>query len=103
MPKLDVPPEAIKVLKKQLRSGDICYQFFTHVCGYRGNSFKKDEQGRWQWLTHCPACDLLLIGGDICIGGKEEKQAHWLDTSFRAWLKEVPARKVIGVWGNHDF
>lgn len=56
-------------------------------------------------LPEIPACDLLLIGGDICPVRDHglERQATWLDTTFRAWLKQVPARKVVGVAGNHDF
>jgi Icc-related predicted phosphoesterase len=56
-------------------------------------------------------CDLLLIGGDICphfsrqAGSPRDMrgQAHWLDTTFRAWLNQVPARHVVAVAGNHDF
>ncbi len=69
-------------------------------------------------LPTIPPCDLLLIGGDVCpdflgsvagSGGFSEpdngagRQAAWLDTSFRAWLDEVPARQVVGIAGNHDF
>ena len=51
-----------------------------------------------------PACDLLLLAGDLC---PIENHAHgfhaeWLDTAFRRWLERVPARQVIGVAGNHD-
>lgn len=69
-----------------------------------------DLHGR---LPEIPACDLLLIAGDVCphlpgvgrVGGAAdmEHQARWLDTAFRAWLDAVPARQVVGTWGNHDF
>src|SRR5262245_38938257 len=56
-------------------------------------------------LPEVPRCDLLLLAGDICPlrGHGVERQAAWLDTDFRRWLASVPARKVIGVAGNHDF
>jgi predicted phosphodiesterase len=51
-----------------------------------------------------PACDLLLLAGDMTpvTNHRLSFQAEWLDGPFRAWLKRVPARKVIGVAGNHD-
>ncbi|MGL4555322.1 MAG: metallophosphoesterase family protein, partial [Gemmataceae bacterium] len=56
-------------------------------------------------LPDIPACDLLLIGGDLCPVADHDPgyQAAWLDTAFRAWLERVPARHVVGVCGNHDF
>jgi predicted phosphodiesterase len=56
-------------------------------------------------LPNIPECDLLLIAGDVCpaTGHSIPGQRHWLDTDFRRWLAQVPARKIIGVAGNHDF
>jgi Icc-related predicted phosphoesterase len=56
-------------------------------------------------LPEVPACDLLLLAGDITPVEDHglEFQARWLDEEFRRWLEAVPARKVIGVAGNHDF
>src|SRR5262249_33524902 len=56
-------------------------------------------------LPAIPPCDLLLLAGDITPvrDHRLAHQAEWLDTTFRAWLNQVPARKVIGVAGNHDF
>jgi Icc-related predicted phosphoesterase len=50
-------------------------------------------------------CDLLLIGGDVTpvTNHRIAFQAEWLDTTFRRWLEGVPARKIVGVAGNHDF
>lgn len=50
-------------------------------------------------------CDLLLIGGDITPVSDHSPgfQRFWLETSFRNWLMEVPARNVVAVAGNHDF
>lgn len=55
------------------------------------------------YLPPIPKCDLLLIAGDLCPYHKIFLQATWLDTDFRSWLNKVPARKVIGIAGNHDF
>jgi len=52
-------------------------------------------------------CDLLLIAGDICplhehsITGYA-MQSIWLDEKFRPWLKEVPAKYIVAICGNHD-
>jgi Icc-related predicted phosphoesterase len=56
-------------------------------------------------LPSIPACDLLLLAGDLTPvrDHRVGHQAEWLDTTFRAWLREVPARKIIAVAGNHDF
>ncbi len=56
-------------------------------------------------LPEIPPCDLLLIGGDVCPVENHDPlfQAFWLGTTFRAWLAAAPARKIIGVCGNHDF
>ena len=56
-------------------------------------------------LPEIPSCDLLLIGGDICPVRNHQVafQGEWLDRVFRAWLSQLPARKIVGVAGNHDF
>lgn len=56
----------------------------------------------------CPECDLLIIAGDICpstphMQPAAEYQGHWLNSRFRAWLFNQPAKRIIGTWGNHDF
>ncbi len=55
-------------------------------------------------LPEVPPCDLLLLGGDFTPVENHQLgyQAQWLDTTFRRWLGRVPARKVVGVAGNHD-
>ena len=52
-----------------------------------------------------PACDLLLLAGDLTPVQNHAPafQAQWLDGPFRAWLQGQPARKIIGVAGNHGF
>lgn len=55
-------------------------------------------------LPPVPACDLLLLGGDLCPPNDHATaaQTQWLDGPFRRWLGEAPA-PVIGIAGNHDF
>ncbi len=57
------------------------------------------------YLPGVPACDLLLLAGDLCPLESHDFafQARWLDEEFRDWLQRAPARKIIGVAGNHDF
>jgi predicted phosphodiesterase len=52
-----------------------------------------------------PTCDLLLLAGDLTPVQNHDVgfQAEWLDGPFRAWLQRQPARKIIGIAGNHDF
>jgi predicted phosphodiesterase len=52
-----------------------------------------------------PACDLLLLAGDLAPVKNHgiSFQADWLDWEFRYWLKRQPARKIVGIAGNHDF
>jgi predicted phosphohydrolase len=56
-------------------------------------------------LPPLPACDLLLLAGDLCPlrDHSLHRQAQWLDAEFRAWLQSAPARKIVGVAGNHDW
>lgn len=56
-------------------------------------------------LPDIPACDLLLIAGDITPirDHSWSFQAEWLEREFRAWLARQPARKIVGIAGNHDF
>ncbi len=54
-------------------------------------------------LPEIPECDLLLICGDICPNQHLGYQALWLDVPFRNWLKQVPAKEIVGIAGNHDF
>lgn len=58
-----------------------------------------------------PACDLLLVGGDVCpdrIGhfaahAHPERQKAWFDRHARPWLAEAPAAHRVLTWGNHDW
>lgn len=61
-----------------------------------------DQHG---YLPEIPACDLLLIAGDICPIADHSISAQYdfLAGPFREWLDRVPARHVIATWGNHDF
>lgn len=53
-------------------------------------------------LPLIPECDLLLIAGDICPDGSALYQGRWLDKEFRVWLKNIPAKEIVGIAGNHD-
>lgn len=50
-----------------------------------------------------PKCDLVLIGGDIFGPHGILDQSIWLHKEFTPWLENLPAEKIIGVAGNHDF
>ncbi len=55
-------------------------------------------------LVDIPACDLLLIAGDVSFAFKGDlvaKQA-FLAGAFKHWLDRVPAEEVVLVAGNHD-
>lgn len=54
-------------------------------------------------LPDIPACDLFIIGGDICPDGDIPFQADWIKTQLRPWLAQLPAKEIIGIAGNHDF
>jgi Icc-related predicted phosphoesterase len=57
------------------------------------------------FLPEIPKCDILIIAGDICPTHDHhvDYQASWLNTNFKHWLTEVPAKHIIGIFGNHDF
>jgi Icc-related predicted phosphoesterase len=63
-----------------------------------------------------PACDLLIVAGDICPDfrgsgsraaaqafGVAARQEAWLRERFTPWLEQQPARASIVCWGNHDY
>jgi hypothetical protein len=55
-------------------------------------------------LVDIPACDLLLIAGDVSFAFKGDlpsKQA-FLAGPFKDWLDRVPAEEIVLVAGNHD-
>ena len=57
-------------------------------------------------LPSVPACDLLLLAGDIVPPAIERDLADslaWLIGPFDAWLTRIPAREVVAIAGNHDF
>lgn len=56
-------------------------------------------------LPRIPKCDLLLIAGDVCPVWNHDLffQDIWLRSTFKDWLADQPARKVVGCWGNHDW
>lgn len=55
------------------------------------------------YLPEIPKCDLLLLGGDYCPTRSLEQQRRFILGDFKDWLKEIPARYIVGIAGNHDF
>jgi Icc-related predicted phosphoesterase len=55
-------------------------------------------------LVDIPACDLLLIAGDVSFAFKGDLAAKhaFLKDEFKPWLEHVPAAEVVLVAGNHD-
>ncbi len=56
-------------------------------------------------LPAVPGCDLLLLARDLAPVEDHSCafQANWFDGEFRSWLRRQPARKIVGIAGNHDF
>jgi len=48
-----------------------------------------------------PACDLLLLAGDLCPDGLAESERFLVD-ELAPWLARQPAGEVAAVAGNHD-
>ena len=48
-------------------------------------------------LPPIPACDLLLIAGDVCPVWDHKLffQDIWLRTTFTDWLRAQPAKKIV--------
>jgi hypothetical protein len=67
-----------------------------------------DQHG---FLPAVPACDLLIVAGDICqdfvdgvpAAAEPGSQKRWFDSRIRPWLRATPATHKIATWGNHDF
>lgn len=62
-----------------------------------------DLHGTLPPSSSIPKCDLILIGGDICGSHNPLDQSIWLHREFKPWLENLPADKIVGVAGNHDF
>lgn len=67
-----------------------------------------DQHG---YLPEVPACDLLVVGGDVCpdqvgpimAARDPNRQRIWFDDTVRPWLAGTPAVHKVLTWGNHDW
>jgi Icc-related predicted phosphoesterase len=57
------------------------------------------------FLPEVPACDVLLIAGDVCPVEDHalDFQRRWLEGRFSDWLRRLDAAAIVGIAGNHDF
>lgn len=63
------------------------------------------------YLPDIPACDLLIVAGDLCpdrfgpsyAREHPELQAKWIRDVIFPWLEAMPADRAILTWGNHDW
>lgn len=57
-------------------------------------------------LPDVPECDLALIAGDIVplrVQRDTPWSLSWFRKEFLPWVEKQPCKKIIMVWGNHDF
>ena len=62
-------------------------------------------------LPEIPECDVLLIAGDLCLdrtspwdyGMMRMRQMEWLDSDYREWEADCPAKHILVTPGNHDW
>jgi Icc-related predicted phosphoesterase len=50
-----------------------------------------------------PDCELLLLGGDYSPSRDEHRAKEFFKGEFSDWLKQVPAKYIVGIAGNHDY
>jgi Icc-related predicted phosphoesterase len=57
------------------------------------------------YLPDVPACDVLLVAGDVCPVEDHDLdfQRRWLEGRFAEWLGGLDAGAIVGIAGNHDF
>jgi predicted phosphohydrolase len=55
-------------------------------------------------LPPVPACDVLLVAGDLCplADHSSKAQRAFLEGPFNDWLEAAPAGEIVGIAGNHD-
>jgi Icc-related predicted phosphoesterase len=57
------------------------------------------------YLPDVPACDVLLVAGDVCPVEDHDLdfQRRFLESRFASWLSGLDAGEIVGIAGNHDF
>lgn len=55
------------------------------------------------YLPYIPECELLLLGGDYARMRNTDQQRRFFTGEFTDWLKQIPAKHIVGIAGNHDF
>ena len=64
--------------------------------------------------SNVPSADLVIIAGDVCpdVTGSAQPGRHviaargqleFLRTKFAPWLERIDAKRIVLVWGNHDY
>ncbi len=64
-----------------------------------------DTHGHLPPVGDIPACDLMVIAGDISPSSAIDFETvyEFYRTKMKRWLEEVPAARIVAVAGNHDF
>jgi Icc-related predicted phosphoesterase len=88
-------PYAVCVISDPPHSPESEYVRVAALSDLHGNLFPP---------AHMPACDLIVIAGDVCPLRFDDQlwpQQQWLKSKFTRWLQRLPV-PVVGIAGNHD-
>jgi Icc-related predicted phosphoesterase len=61
-----------------------------------------DTHGELPWIQEC---DLAIFAGDVCPINDHDVfyQYRWLKDTWIPYLRKLPAKDVVWIFGNHDF